>query len=143
MLTLSVTLEHLWLLPSASQSSMQHIFRLLQMQTRGPSPLANWGLQQESRRTPVLVGSSRSMPWGSQLLFILPGSCMERRNVGASKHSLGKRAGIPRAVWLAPVPLGVMKSSSNCVYANREPMLTALQEEEWWAKHAPAALQQS
>lgn len=61
----------------------------------------------------------------------------------ALPSALGKRAGMRRAVWLAPVPLGVMRSSSKCVYANREPMLTALQELEWWAKHTPIALQQS
>lgn len=53
----------------------------------------------------------------------------------ALPSALGKRAGMRPAVWLAPVPFGVMRSSSKCMYANREPMLTALQELEWWAKH--------
>lgn len=77
---------------------------------------------------------------GSSCLFCLAPT---RSGTNASKCSLGKRAGIPRAVWLAPGPLGVMMSSCKCMYANREPMLTALQEVEWWAKHAPTALQQS
>lgn len=54
----------------------------------------------------------------------------------ALPSALGKRAGMRPAVWLAPVPFGVMRSSSKCMYANREPMLTALQELEWWAKHS-------
>lgn len=61
----------------------------------------------------------------------------------ALPSALGKRAGMRRAVWLAPGPFGVMRSSSKCMYANREPMLTALQELEWWAKHTLTALQQT
>lgn len=73
---------------------------------------------------------------GTSWLFCLA-PAQSGANVGVSKCLLGKRAGICRAVWLAPIPFGVMKSSYKCMYTNREPMLTALQEVEWWVKHTP------
>lgn len=89
----------------------------------------------EKQKSPGSVGQLGLS--ARRLLFIEPGS-----RSGRCERSLGKGAGIRGAVWLAPGPPGVTKSSSNCVYANTEPMLTALWELERWAKHAQAALQQ-
>lgn len=152
------------LLHSCSQStaSASQKFSVIDLQASEDSfaqpevsnPLANLGLWQKTRRALILVRSSsflcsgatgphgRGCRRGASCLFCLA-AARSGAHVGASKLSLGKRAGIRCAVWLAPVPFGMMKSSSKCMYTNREPMLTALQEVEWWAKHTLTVLQQS